>query len=311
MGRKERSDQQGDHGEAAAWLARLHADDRSPRDDAAFRAWLRESDDNARRFDHASAVWDSVGGLRDTIDRDPPMRVRRAIPRRTVLLGAGSAALAAGSMFAWSAASAQVFRTGVGEQRRLMLDDRSRLLLDTHTEVTVRLGRDRRQLFLNYGQANIDVAEDARPFVLDAGQTAMLSPNGVFDVRRDASRFSMMVLQGQALLTDKTSPRWIKSGHRVSTGERNATKIDEPDMRDATAWQSGRAAFRNTSLAEAVAELNRYSDQALVIEDPNLGGLRLSGVYRVGDNAAFAQAIALLLPVRSAVSAYEIRLQRA
>ena len=35
----------------------------------------------------------------------------------------------------------------------------------------------------------------------------------------------------------------------------------------------------------------------LVIEDPAVARLRMSGVYRVGDNAAFARSVAALLPV--------------
>ncbi|HUO01919.1 MAG TPA: FecR/PupR family sigma factor regulator [Rhizomicrobium sp.] len=49
--------------EAAEWLARLRADDRSPADEAAFRAWLDADPGNAVAFDAVNAIWESVGAL--------------------------------------------------------------------------------------------------------------------------------------------------------------------------------------------------------------------------------------------------------
>jgi ferric-dicitrate binding protein FerR (iron transport regulator) len=50
-------------GEAADWLARLRADDRSPKDEAAFRAWLNADPGNAVAFEAVNAIWESAGAL--------------------------------------------------------------------------------------------------------------------------------------------------------------------------------------------------------------------------------------------------------
>ena len=44
--------------------------------------------------------------------------------------------------------------------------------------------------------------------------------------------------------------------------------------------------------------MNRYSTDKLEIEDPTIANLRVSGVYYVGDNAAFASSVSKLLPVK-------------
>lgn len=85
-------------------------------------------------------------------------------------------------------------------------------------------------------------------------------------------------------------------------------RVDQPEMDDLLAWQSGRLAFRDETLAQAVAEMNRYSDRALVVADRKTAGLRLSGIYRVGDPEAFARSLAMLLPVRVTVGADTIRI---
>jgi transmembrane sensor len=51
--------------EAAAWLARLHADDRDAADEAAFRAWLSASPEHAVAFEAVDRMWSGVGGLKN------------------------------------------------------------------------------------------------------------------------------------------------------------------------------------------------------------------------------------------------------
>ena len=48
--------------------------------------------------------------------------------------------------------------------------------------------------------------------------------------------------------------------------------------------------------AQAAEEMNRYSTAKLAV-DPSVAGLKVSGLYRVGDNSAFAQSLAKLLPI--------------
>jgi transmembrane sensor len=45
-----------------------------------------------------------------------------------------------------------------------------------------------------------------------------------------------------------------------------------------------------------VAEMNRYSDTKITV-DPRVADRRVSGVYRTGDNVAFARVVAQLLSV--------------
>ena len=54
--------------------------------------------------------------------------------------------------------------------------------------------------------------------------------------------------------------------------------------------------FDKEELAQAVEEMNRYSTAKLAV-DPSVAGLKVSGVYRVGDNAAFARSLTKLLPI--------------
>ena len=62
-------------------------------------------------------------------------------------------------------------------------------------------------------------------------------------------------------------------------------------MEAATAWRRGQTIFRDTPLGAAVTELNRYGGPQVVIEDPRVAALPISGVFTT--NAPdFAEAVA-------------------
>jgi transmembrane sensor len=71
---------------------------------------------------------------------------------------------------------------------------------------------------------------------------------------------------------------------------------DRPDLVALLSWHNGLATFDDTELAEAAREMNRYSTVRLEVV-PALAKLKVSGVYHVGDNSAFARSVGALLPV--------------
>lgn len=56
--------------------------------------------------------------------------------------------------------------------------------------------------------------------------------------------------------------------------------------------------FDDDRLAQAIAEVNRYAAVQIVIRDPAVAAMRVSGEFRAGDPERFARTIAELRPVR-------------
>jgi transmembrane sensor len=291
--------------EAAVWLARLHADDAGPADEAGFRDWLAEHPDNARAFEAATQAWNAVGGLRD-LDR----RFARRVGRRRILEAMAATVLVGAGLGFWRAAHAGVYETGLGEQRRLTLEDGSELLLDTDTRIRVRMDPSRRTVELARGRVNCRVAEDPmRPFVVDAGIEKIVASGPSVDVRREAEQVSVVCLQGNAeVASPAAAPQKLSAGQRLKTSSARPATLDRPALAPLAAWQNGQAIFDDTTLADAIREMNRYGRLPLELGDPKLAGLRISGVYHVGDSGAFAQSIASLLPVEIERDGEQIRL---
>jgi transmembrane sensor len=60
-----------------------------------------------------------------------------------------------------------------------------------------------------------------------------------------------------------------------------------PEVEQLLSWRSGYVNFRDTSLADAVAEFNRYSARKIVVEDPAIANFRIAGNFRSNNVNAF------------------------
>ncbi|MNT70569.1 fec operon regulator FecR [compost metagenome] len=63
-------------------------------------------------------------------------------------------------------------------------------------------------------------------------------------------------------------------------------------------WREHRLSFVDTPLARALAELERYGSTGLVVNDPAVAALRLSGTFDPRDARTLRRALASALPVR-------------
>ena len=286
--------------EAAAWLARLHADDRSDVDEQAFKSWLAAKPENGRAFEAVTAMWDLASALR--IENPALSRPTFVLRRRSVLASIGSLVAAGGGFAFWEEAYAGVYETEIGEQKHVALSDGTQLFLDTDTRVRERYSPSLRALELDRGRVNIRVRPDPlRPFVVEAAGQRILAGRTALDVRRDGDRVSVLLLQGQATVLAKARGvnrrLELQRGQRAIVAANIPIQLDTPNLVPLTAWQTGQAIFENEALSAVVAEMNRYSTVRLEVDDPAVANLRLSGVYRVGDNEALAHSVSLLLPV--------------
>jgi transmembrane sensor len=108
-----------------------------------------------------------------------------------------------------------------------------------------------------------------------------------------------------------SAPRMIMPGQLVVFAEDRLVREEQPEMKRAIAWRFGRLALFEESLAEAVAQMNRYTRRPIVILDPEIAQMRVSGTYSVGDAQAFATSISVLLPVEVGLERDRITLRAA
>ncbi len=296
--------------EAAAWLTNLQDPDRTADVEKGFRLWLAERPDHAVAFEMATETWERAARLY----RRPAERVARwerpgfhiSFTRATMAMAAVAALAVLGTALYFRSGAVT---TDIGEQRTLTLQDGTRVFLNTGTRVVVDYDKHQRHLHLESGEALFEVARDTpnRPFVVTAADRRITALATSFVVRRDEQRLSVTLVDGRVAVAptavaqadpdheasdSRERPLILTPGQRLTFTGQRPPSLDTPVLDKVTAWQRGQVAFDNTPLSDAIEELNRYSAVKLAIEQPQTARVRVSGVFRAGDNLSFARAMA-------------------
>jgi transmembrane sensor len=279
---------------AARWVMRLDGGALPEAEQRELDAWLAADTRHLGAFVRAQAAWvhlDRVAAL--AAGRAPlkPQRAQwqwqRAAAIAAVMLGVITSLAFINSRYLAGRESTQV-----GEVRRLTLEDGSALALNTSSVLQVKFAADERRIVLRQGEASFQVAHDEdRPFVVQAGDVSVRAVGTAFSVRMRQQELEVVVTEGVVEVTRKGGTARIEA-ERVARNQ-EVVALSETEVERRLAWQDGRLVFQGEALANAVAEVNRYSPLPVVIDDPELGRKSFVGVFRVGDTRAFAQAAAI------------------
>ncbi|HEY2659541.1 MAG TPA: FecR domain-containing protein [Caulobacteraceae bacterium] len=295
--------------EAAAWFARLRGPG-AERHRAAFDIWRTADPERQAVYDRLQQRWDDAGVLTRSQLLGPDIGLGHSTARRARpwALGWSLAGLAAGcALFglvlvptrpAWldqwplpSIGTPQL-ESKIGEIRTVRLADGSSVTLDTDTALTLRFSTSMRRISLLRGRARFDVAHDpARPFIVAAGGGAVAARGTLFDVSLSPDRqVSVTLLRGAVEIDPAPGapgagmphppPLRLAPGQQFAFGHAIATPQIQPASPSASLWPSGLLTFDDTPLSEALAEANRYSHNRIVLADPSLAALQVSGVFR-------------------------------
>lgn len=294
------------------------------------RSWLKASDENRECFAEVERSWDMAGeaaasegvrSLRAEALAARPQRDGGAVRRRWAL--AAGLALVIGAGLAGSlvvneargpgdAARPRTYRTALGERATITLADGSKVALNTSSAVVVDYRRDRRGLTLVSGEAWFDVAKDrSRPFVVSAGDHTVTAVGTSFDVRMEPSGLRVAVVEGRVAVgaLGRGHLSDVSAGERMDViGEAAFVRASGPVAGD---WREGRLEFDSATLGQAVAEMNRYRRKPIVIADPSVERLKVSGVFYSGENSGFLNALPLTHPVRVRTTEREVRIEAA
>lgn len=306
---------------AARWLARLRSPECTAGDREGFQRWLARDPRHWQAYNETERAWTRAAALAE----DPELRMladdvlRRAVRRRIApplrgrrWLGASAALVAAGALLAavllphWPRPASPpptVYGTGIGEIRSFTLADHSVVTLDTDTLMEVRMDEGRRELELLRGKAQFDVAHDqARPFAVRAGQVVVTALGTVFQVKSDPDATEVALLEGRVRVAGATPAtrarmRELAAGETLLAADTGEWRTGALSRDVATGWLTGRIVFDSVPLHAAVAEFNRYSRKKLRLEDADIAGIEIHGVFNAGDPQSISLALEYAYPI--------------
>lgn len=238
-------------------------------------------------------------GLQSSV-RAKPARFGSWMAAAALVIGVGASALYL------LAPRPEVYETRLGEQRSVVLEDGSMVSLNTSTRIEVAFNEETRQVHLTQGEALFEVEKDAsRPFQVETRAAVIRVTGTQFNVYDEASGTAVTVLEGTVEVVPREPDRRtttatqrperssgppsrvasLGAGHQalVRGGSAEIQTTTLANLEPVTAWTERRLVFDATPLSEIVREFNRYNRERLVIDDPELASLELSGVFGSND----------------------------
>jgi transmembrane sensor len=203
------------------------------------------------------------------------------------------------SLWDWRQDTAPIYRTAIGERSVIALPDGSVATLDTNSVLQLAYNDRERGIRLLQGQALFEVAKkQPRPFQVYAQGQRITALGTIFNVRVDDEKVRVALVEGIVRVrSGPTASNAVAREVIMTPGEVVEARAASPliarpaDAKSAVSWRAGMLVFNDTPLGDAVAEINRYTAQPVLLGDAAIGELRVSGVFKSSDPQRFAQII--------------------
>lgn len=316
--------------QAAEWAAKTEGEKLTPQQQAQLNAWLATDERHlgaywrARALLCAAAEAAQSGAASSKSEQSDAGNVRHfRLSRRQIAISGLLAASIAGAIVFTAIANRPAvpiaLTTGIGQVKVATLPDGSTVTLNTGSAATVEFSGHSRIVVLSHGQALFDVAKDrSRPFVVHAEGMQVRAVGTSFIVSNISGRpLEATVREGAVQVTvasqQNTPAIPLVAGTRLRAskdGELKIDKLSQQDVEQDLSWREGYIFLRQRSLAYAAEEFARYSSRSIVIEDPAVARLTVSGLYEAKNPGGFASAVARLYHLDMTATANTIHLSR-
>lgn len=326
---------------ASDWVARINAGPLSPDLQTAFNTWITRDRQNQVDLTMVRLTWSVAQKLHTSDEARRELRALKsssegvhwfsrffggssnpfAIPSpRFASAFAAIVLMVAGAVWYFQTPSPQPSNslallhngenalTAIGEISSYTLPDGSTLTVNADSNVRVAFTDERRQIFLERGQAFFEVQHNTkRPFVVVAGAQTIVVTGTQFDVRYDAQKSAtqVAVVAGHVNVGDSNHSADANAFLALEANDVFNFPQGGPPMRVAlaanlvSAWQKRKLYFESTTVGDVLLSVNRYTTKRLELADPKLADLPLSGSFKAGDTDAILFSLETLYGIHA------------
>lgn len=303
---------------AIAWFSKLNSGAASAADHAQFEAWRGQHPAHAQAYADIERFWTLLDAPAQRVfeQAQAPLPVPRPLGRQRrqpvrrakwwrLLSGM---ALAASLLLALDVADtlrfwASDYHTPQGERREFTLADGTRVALNSHSALSVAYSDAQRRVNLLAGEAYFQVARNpARPFVVATAHGNAQVTGTAFNVYAQAQRTTVTVSEGRVKVYNPEDPSRsleLTADQQASSDGRSLSPVAVVDAQQTSAWRSGLLIFNMQPLATVVDELNRHLAGRILITDPRIRELVVSGAFDLSSPQDVLTAIEKTLGLKS------------
>jgi len=314
--------------EAADWLVKLDSGKLKASDRLELKNWLSQGPDYVNALKSYASIWGDMDNLLNEFparQETEPFKTLSSIPyfRKTSLALAAAVIGTIGLTF-WMSASVEqpvttetsFHVTPIGKQQVQQFSDGSSAHLNTNSMIEIEYSQSARVVRLLRGEAMFDVAHDpARPFIVYAGVNQVTAIGTKFVVRLTSENIIVTVADGQVQLSyrpkggdnstflQEQEVIVVSEGEQVEINDktpmRKPEEIDDDELQRRLSWLDGQLVFENERLEQVILEISRYVPDRIIIDDPELGDIRINGRFQIGDTDALLEAIEMSFSVQA------------
>ncbi|MDO6426776.1 FecR domain-containing protein [Thalassotalea sp. 1_MG-2023] len=313
--------------EASIWLVRLDSGNLSEQSRKELKAWLAADERHQVALKAMAEIWDDMDEILNNIDEKASSN---KISLWAVLKPVTAPAMLAASisfiaLFIWLMMPLDVTKnsyiTVKGQQIETTFKDGSIIHLNTDSHIETEFSAEKRLVKLIKGEALFEVAHDAnRPFIVYAGDRLVQAIGTKFVVHLKPKNIQVTVTDGKVKMSkvhhnaniadikalDNTVIQkddvYLTKGEKAVVAENKTptlTHVASDNMTRELSWLDGQLIFDNEALFDVIEEINRYIDVTLVLKEPSLHDIKISGRFELGDSEALIEALELSFNIES------------
>lgn len=329
--------------EVSEWIAKM---DRglSHAEQTEIKIWMDRDERNAELLTKMAGLWDKMDALQQLADTFPhaPKDAKKvkttgwAIAASVVFLSVLGLSLwqsqfpVESELIAQQIMSENTYTTKVGESATFYLQDKTKVVLNTNSQLKVTYTDKQRLFELQQGELHVTVAHNtAQPLSVYAAGKLIQAVGTAFNVEIKDLSVELLVTDGKVLVAEQDdaakslqldnvhlplSSMAVSKGEKVALGsdEEEILTLKHEEISADLSWQQGNLVFRGESLETAMHEVSRYTNYRFELADNGLKQIQIAGLFKTGDVLGLLDALEQNFDVRhQRVGSNTIRLRLA
>lgn len=300
--------------EAAHWFARMRRPDKEHYREA-FELWLGTNDNRtaynriAARFADAKILRQSpVASSLNITKRVTPSLLAIGVIAMCLFIPSGFiSSLPVTNIIGEIMSDTTSYGNVHNEPMPVKLVDGSIVVLDAKSRIAAKFTSAERRIRLTSGRARFTVAHGARPFQVVAANAKVTAHGTMFDVAIIRTGKVRVALYSGKIEIDTMSksnggkhipPLMMKPGEVVELRRDSTEMVVLPTGAAQPGWPELLMNFETVPLSEVVALANRHAAQEIVLADPSVGKLTLSGRFSIRESERLANHIARIFRLK-------------
>ena len=309
--------------QASRWITMI---DRglSQQEQTEYQQWMAASEGNRDALAYMAKMWDKMDSLERLADLFPhsPQHTSASSMRYLALAASFALAVVLGysvwqsdflndnQLLTQQVISENTYSTEIGEQSTFYLQDKTKVVLNTNSKVSVTYTDKQRVFEMERGEMHVTVAHNSeQPLSVYAGGQVIQAVGTAFNVKILDNQVELIVTEGKVLVAqqkpEQSNPLQVKSvylpknslavakGQKIDLGSlsEQVLGLKTADIEANLSWQQGNLIFRGESLEKVMQEVGRYTHYEFVFADENLKQVQVAGLFKTDDINALLQAL--------------------